>query len=92
LNLKENWSENPLQFKTGEAVTRTLTLLVGGLTAGQLPDLKSFIRPHISQDSLSQKGNVKENVGDLKQYPDQAKLDEQKTAQGIISRREEKSR
>ena len=90
LNLKENWSENPLQFKTGEAVTRTLTLLVGGLTAGQLPDLKSFIRPHISQDSLSQKGNVKENVGDLKQYPDQAKLDEQKTAQGIISRREEK--
>ncbi len=81
LNLKENWSENPLQFKTGEAVTRTLTLLVDGLTAGQLPDLKSFIRPSISQ---------KENVGNLKQYPDQAKLDEQKTALGIISSREEK--
>jgi hypothetical protein len=74
LKLQENWSET--HFKAGEPATRTLTLLAEGLTAGQLPELS-----HFSQTSLSKA---------LKQYPDKAKLDEQGTSEGIISRREEK--
>jgi len=74
LKLQENLSET--HFKAGEPATRTLTLLAEGLTAGQLPELS-----HFSQNSLSKA---------LKQYPDKAKLDEQKTSQGIISSREEK--
>ena len=74
LQLQENWSENPPQFKVGEPVTRTLTLLASGLTAGQLPDF-----------------STNRSLGDnLKQYPDQAKLDEQGVSDGLISRREEK--
>jgi hypothetical protein len=76
LKLQENWSETPQIFKAGEPATRTLTLLAEGLTAGQLPELSLFPKTSLSKA--------------LKQYPDKAKLDEQGTSEGIISRREEK--
>jgi hypothetical protein len=79
LNLQENWSEEPPQFKAGEPATRTLTLLADGLTAGQLPEFSQF--PSSSSP---------QNQGEFKQYPDKPKLDEQGTAQGVISRRAEK--
>ncbi len=72
LTLQETWLENPPRFKVGEPVTRTLTLLTAGLTAGQLPEFPKF----------------REN--NFKQYPDQPKLDQQNTPQGVISRREKK--
>ena len=79
LNLQENWSEEPPQFKAGEPATRTLILLADGLTAGQLPEFSKIPSSFPSQ-----------HQGELKQYPDKPKLEEQGTAQGVISRRTEK--
>ncbi len=39
LQLREIWSRDPPEFKLNEPVTRTLTLVATGLTAGQLPEL-----------------------------------------------------
>ncbi len=73
LHLREQWSADKLEVKVGEPLTRTLTLLAQGATAGQLPEL----------GELSQSE-------DLKNYPDQPVLKEQKKAEGLIAFREEK--
>lgn len=39
LTLVENWSEEHATLKAGEPITRSLTLLAKGLTAGQLPEI-----------------------------------------------------
>ena len=39
VKLVEEWSTDPSQFKTGEPITRTLSLLSNGLTSSQLPEL-----------------------------------------------------
>lgn len=39
LTLVENWSEENATVKAGEPITRSLTLLAKGLTAGQLPEI-----------------------------------------------------
>ncbi|MDH3691219.1 MAG: BatD family protein, partial [Gammaproteobacteria bacterium] len=39
LTLKESWSVNPLQFRVGEPVTRTLTIEARGLSGVQLPEV-----------------------------------------------------
>lgn len=39
LTLVENWSEENADVKAGEPITRSLTLLAKGLTAGQLPEI-----------------------------------------------------
>jgi hypothetical protein len=39
LDLKDNWSDNSLQVKVGEPLTRTLTLTAKATTVGQLPEL-----------------------------------------------------
>lgn len=39
LELSETWSINPLTFKVGEPVTRTITIKAQGLSAAQIPDL-----------------------------------------------------
>lgn len=39
LELKETWSDNSLQVKVGEPLTRTLTLTAKATTVGQLPEL-----------------------------------------------------
>jgi len=41
LQLSEQWSENPPKFIAGEPVTRTLTISASGLSASQLPALKT---------------------------------------------------
>ena len=42
LKLDETWPE-PLEFKVGEPVTRTITIRAKGLTAAQLPEIKGNI-------------------------------------------------
>ncbi len=39
LHLEQQWSNQDLQVKVGEPLTRTLTLLANGTTVGQLPEL-----------------------------------------------------
>jgi hypothetical protein len=39
LELQESWSQAPPVFKVGEPLTRTLALIAGGLSSGQLPEL-----------------------------------------------------
>lgn len=40
VQLSEKWSDNALQTKVGEPLTRTLTLSAKGATVGQLPELQ----------------------------------------------------
>ncbi len=85
LVLKEEWSGDNQQMKVGEPLTRTLTLLAKGTTVGQLPELNS------SKAALSEKGlALSEAEGQLKSYPDQPVLQEQKKPDGLIAFREEK--
>ena len=39
VQLKEEWSQDPATLKTGEPVTRTLSIVADGVTLGQLPEL-----------------------------------------------------
>ncbi len=39
LEIKQTWSDNHLQSKVGEPLTRTITLVAKGATVGQLPEL-----------------------------------------------------
>jgi len=43
LELTENWSDNSLQTKVGEPLTRTIRLVAKGATVGQLPELGKLI-------------------------------------------------
>ena len=40
ISLHDSWTENPPEFRSGEPVTRTLTIEARGLTAAQLPELQ----------------------------------------------------
>lgn len=42
VQLIEEWSPNPPQFKVGEPVTRSLTLRADGVPAAQLPELQKY--------------------------------------------------
>ncbi len=81
LELKEEWSGDNQQIKVGEPLTRTLTLLAKGTTVGQLPEINDG-NPVLS--------SVEGNGGQLKTYPDQPVLQEQKKPEGLIAFREEK--
>lgn len=39
VKISQQWSANPNQFKVGEPITRTITLIANGLIASQLPEL-----------------------------------------------------
>ena len=39
LEIKQSWSDNRLQSKVGEPLTRTISLMAKGATVGQLPEL-----------------------------------------------------
>jgi hypothetical protein len=39
LEIKQSWSDNHLQSKVGEPLTRTISLMAKGATVGQLPEL-----------------------------------------------------
>ena len=43
LDLREVWSDEPDTMAVGEPVTRTLALIVHGLTAGQLPEIRAAL-------------------------------------------------
>lgn len=72
LSLQENWSEDITQLKTGEPVTRTLTIEVDGLSSAQIPVIEYKI------------------PADLKQYPDQAVLNDETGYDGIHASRQQK--
>ena len=73
LALKETWSNDALQVKVGEPITRTLTIVAKGATSSQLPDL-----------------SMQQVNPELKIYPDQAVINDQKAGDGIIAMREQK--
>ncbi len=77
LELGQSWSQDPGSTKVGEPVTQTLTLQVEGLLKSQLPTLSKF-----REDAISST--------DIKTYPDQPKLTQAATEDGVTSRREEK--
>ncbi|MGR8932834.1 MAG: BatD family protein [Gammaproteobacteria bacterium] len=79
LELHEQWSGAIDRLKSGEPLTRTLTLSAKGSTAGQLPDLSGF-----AQNAATPGG------GELKNYPDQPVIQEQKNPDGIVAVRQQK--
>ena len=68
-------------MKVGEPLTRTLTLLANGSMVSQLPELNTA-KPAVR--------GAEGTDAQLKSYPDQPVLQEQKKADGIIALREEK--
>ncbi len=77
--LEETWSGDVHQAKVGEPLTRTLKLLAKGVTVSQLPEL--FPQSQAVQTKSD---------GELKSYPDQPVLKEQKKKDNVIALREEK--
>lgn len=77
LELTQSWSDDPSQAVVGEPVTQTLTLQAEGLMKSQLPTLSD-----IQKDKLLSQ--------EIKLYPDQPVLTQAGTANGLMSRREEK--
>ncbi|QSA96760.1 BatD family protein [Methylococcus sp. EFPC2] len=74
VQLEETWSQDPGRLKVGEPVTRTLSLRAVGATVGVLPEIAA----------------MPETVADLRQYPDQPSLNEEKKDSGVVAAREEK--
>lgn len=75
LELEDSWSRNTPEVTAGEPITRTLTLKAEGATVGLLPELN----PEMPSS------------GDMKQYPDQPSLNEEKRSDGLASVRQEKT-
>jgi len=76
-------------MKVGEPLTRTLTLLAKGTTVGQLPELNSG-KPVLSKVEGAVLSGAEGADDQLKTYPDQPVLQEQKKPEGLIAFREEK--
>jgi hypothetical protein len=76
LALEDSWARQPPEAVGGEPVTRTLTLRADGTTVGLLPELNPKARMA---------------SGDIKQYPDQPALNEEKRQEGVSSVRQEKT-
>jgi len=79
VTLEQQWSQKPPTVPAGEPITRTISLAAEGATVSQLPETRQANQTIGSTD------------GDIKQYPDQPTLEENKTVDGLISRREEKT-
>lgn len=75
LQLEESWPKQPPQAKAGDPLTQTLTLKAKGATVSVLPELATESKLDAS----------------IKQYPDQPSLNESKTAEGLVSTRQEKT-
>lgn len=75
LALEDSWAEAPPRSASGEPITRTLTLRAEGATVGVLPELN----PPAPE------------AGDIKQYPDQPALKEEKRQDGLASVRQQKT-
>jgi len=77
LELEESWSQTPPQAIAGEPVTQTLTLRARGATVGVLPELSGI------QQLLGS--------SEIKSYPDQPVMNEEKLFAGVLSTRQEKT-
>jgi hypothetical protein len=75
LELEDSWAGKPPQIGSGEPITRTLALRAEGATVGLLPELNPSAP----------------SSGDIKQYPDQPSLHEEKRGDGVASVRQEKT-
>jgi hypothetical protein len=76
LELEDSWGRQPPRTHSGEPITRTLTLKAQGATVGLLPELNP---------------NASPPANDIKQYPDQPRLNEEKRRDGLSSLRQEKT-
>lgn len=76
LEIEDSWSQDDLKTTAGEPITRTITVRADGTTVGLLPELA----PKAAGQSSA----------DIKRYPDQPLLNEQKLATGVLSVRQEK--
>ncbi|HYE36724.1 BatD family protein [Methylocaldum sp.] len=76
LEIEDSWSQNAPQTTAGEPITRTVTLRADGATVGLLPELEPQASP--------------QSAGDIKRYPDQPLLNEEKLTTGLASVRQEK--
>ncbi|WP_434149200.1 BatD family protein [Methylocaldum gracile subsp. desertum] len=76
LEIDDSWSQNAPQTTVGEPITRTITVRADGTTVGLLPELE----PQASRQSPA----------DIKRYPDQPLLNEEKLTTGLASVRQEK--
>ena len=76
LEIEDSWSQSAPETTAGEPITRTVTLRADGATVGLLPELE----PQASRQSPA----------DIKRYPDQPLLNEEKLAAGLASVRQEK--
>jgi hypothetical protein len=72
--LDDSWAAKPPEISSGEPITRTLTLRAEGATVGVLPEINAGAPVS----------------GDVKQYPDQPSLHEERRSDGVLSRRQEK--
>lgn len=79
VTLKQQWSKTPPTVPAGEPITHTVSLAAEGATVSQLPEIG------LTNQTIRSTG------GEIKQYPDQPTLEENKTADGLIGRREEKT-
>lgn len=75
LTLDEAWTPQPPNAPVGDPVTRTLTLKAEGATVGLLPEL----------------GVYTPEQPNLKQYPDQPVVKEEKLKDGFVSTRQQKT-
>ncbi|MBX2857344.1 MAG: BatD family protein [Cellvibrionaceae bacterium] len=77
LTLEETWSEDPANITTGEPLTRTITLKAEGLNSSQLPN-------------ITENSPISDQANALKFYPEQPRLNDEKSAYGVNSFRVEK--
>lgn len=75
LALSESWTPATLQVASGDPLTRTLTLTAEGATVGLLPELSAGELP----------------ATEIKQYPDQPVMKEDKLGSGFSSMRQQKT-
>lgn len=76
IQVVENWSKAPEELTIGEPITRTITLTAKNLMSSQLPQVLN-------------KAHAAINSNKLKVYAEQPKLNDEKTAQGILSEKTE---
>ena len=72
LRLNEVWQDGSDRLVAGEPITRTITLVAGGLTSAQLPKIEQAA------------------VAGVRQYPDQAVLNDRQNEQGIVGVQQQK--
>ncbi|MBE9567408.1 MAG: BatD family protein, partial [Proteobacteria bacterium] len=71
LILSEEWSDDIQNLKTGEPVTRTITIIAEGLTAVQLPELKFAEIDGLKQypdKAVSEDGEDRNGITGIKQF------------------------